>query len=138
MGGLAACAVERHVVPIKAQGAGRVGWVRQRGLWAGVKYGAGEAFDGFHGDVAFVGRCVARMRICSTFEKSSNRRSTVNSSGTRKRRRVAQAALLACTVNNCPRMFATSKRGASSGGNNARNWSVHDARISVRFTNLAS
>ena len=87
---------------------------------------------------AVVGRCVARMRMRSTFEKSSSRRNTGNSSGSRKRRRVAQAALLACTVSNCPRMFATSKRGASSGGNKARNWRVHDARISVRVNSLAS
>ena len=78
------------------------------------------------------------MRMSSTFEKSSNRRNMGNSSGTRNRRRVAQAALLACTVKICPRTFATSKRGASSRGSNARNWFVHDARISVRVTNLAS
>ena len=39
--GLAACALERHAVPIKAEGAGRVGWARQR-AWAGVKHGVPE------------------------------------------------------------------------------------------------
>ena len=39
--GLAACALERHAVPIKAKGAGRVGWARQR-AWAGVKHGVPE------------------------------------------------------------------------------------------------
>ena len=43
---LAARAAKRHVVPIKARGAGRAGWVKQP-AWAGVKHGVPVGPPGF-------------------------------------------------------------------------------------------